>query len=112
MTRRVLYTGDFRFEDVDLSTLKSLHCADNSAPLPIDELYLDTTFCHPRYLTFPTREAAKKCIWEIVHPWIMKNGMYRHQRAKHVVLFHLPGKKGNMTGSMFFVDFIRMVIRD
>jgi len=32
-----------------------------------------------------------QAIWNIVTGWVKKNGKYRAQRAKHVVLFHLPG---------------------
>jgi hypothetical protein len=32
-----------------------------------------------------------QAIWNIVTVWVKKNGKYRAQRAKHVVLFHLPG---------------------
>ena len=50
--KRILYTGDFRFDDpsVPLTSLQSLHL--NNSPLPINELYLDTKFCSPNYLPF------------------------------------------------------------
>ena len=95
---RILYTGDFRFESVPLSSLHSLHAPSlqdptTQATLPLDELYLDTTFCHPQYERFPSREEALEELWKLVSAWIKKNGMYRKARAKHVVLLHLPGKK-------------------
>ena len=89
VTRRILYTGDFRFESQPLTSLRSLHL--NGAPLTFDELHLDTTFAHPEYDTFPSRDEAIRAVWEIVSGWIKKNGMYRMHRNKHVVLFHLPG---------------------
>ena len=64
-------------------------------PLDIDKMYLDMTFCHPKYLTFPKRDEALRSIWELVHSWIRKNGMYRNQRTKHVALLHLPAQYGS-----------------
>ena len=87
-----MYTGDFRYEDVELSSLSGLHSVVGGDPLPIDELYLDTTFCSRQYPRFPPRAEALERIWEIARDWIRKNGMYRNQRGKHVVLFHLPGE--------------------
>ena len=40
----------------------------SGCPLPLDELYLDTTFCSPLYRTFPTRydgehlDVTKPCV--------------------------------------------------
>ena len=48
VTRRILYTGDFRFEDQPLTSLVGLHSTTTLRPLDIDEMYLDTTFCHPK----------------------------------------------------------------
>lgn len=92
-THRILYTGDFRFENIPLTSLNALHL--NLEPIQVDEMYLDTTFCTPKYPTFPDRDEALRGIWEIVSGWIRKNGMYRKQRAKHVVLFHLPAQYGS-----------------
>ena len=36
-------------------------------------------FSFPQYLTFPKRDEALRSIWELVHSWIRKNGMYRNQ---------------------------------
>ena len=51
------YTGDFRFENIGLGTLNSLHDNDGRV-LKLDELYLDTTFCSRSYLHFPHRDDA------------------------------------------------------
>ena len=75
--------------------LVKLHSTTTLRPLDIDKMYLDMTFCHPKYLTFPKRDEALRSIWELVHSWIRKNGMYRNQRAKHVVLLHLPAQYGS-----------------
>merc|ERR1712025_1159755 len=85
----ILYTGDFRLENHNLETIQALHDKDGT-PLKLHEMYLDTTFCSLNYKEFPKRVEAIQRIWELVHSWIRKNGMYRRKRAKHVVLLHLP----------------------
>ncbi|CAB4056289.1 DCLRE1C [Lepeophtheirus salmonis] len=74
--KTILYTGDFRFESKSLQSLKSLHDAHGSV-LNIDEMYLDTTFCHPGYKVFPTREESIENVWNLVNTWIRKNGIYQ-----------------------------------
>jgi len=97
VARRILYTGDFRFDHASgkfvTPELASLHDGQGK-PLPLDELYLDTTFCSPLYKTFPTREEAQEEIWRLCKKWVTKNGMYKDTRSKHVVLFVLPAKYG------------------
>ena len=92
--KNILYTGDFRLENQRLEDIQILHDTDGKT-LTIHEMYLDTTFCSPNYKEFPARVDAIQRIWEIVHSWIRKNGMYRRKRAKHVVLFHLPAQYGS-----------------
>ncbi len=99
VTRRVLYTGDFRLESSatweDWSReLPALH--GGADPLRIDEMYLDTTFCSDEYPTFPSRQEAMARVWAIVQDWVKKNGLYKKQKDKgrHVVLFHLPARYG------------------
>ena len=91
---RTLYTGDFRFENIRLESIESLHHIDGT-PLPIDQMYLDATFCSKEYKTFPSRDDAIEATWNLVNEWIRKNGMYRNQRPKHVVLFDLPAQYGS-----------------
>jgi len=97
VARRILYTGDFRFDHTSgnfvTPELASLHDRQGK-PLPLDELYLDTTFCSPLYKTFPTREEAQEEIWRLCKKWVTKNGMYKDTRSKHVVLFVLPARYG------------------
>ena len=50
VTLRILYTGDFRFEDQPLTSLIGLHSKTTLRPLDIDEMYLDTTFCSPKVI--------------------------------------------------------------
>lgn len=92
---RILYTGDFRYDNISLQTLASLHDPEDGKPLALDEMYLDTTFCSIQYDSFPSRNEAIDSIWHLVDGWIRKNGMYRHQKAKHVVLFTLPAQYGS-----------------
>jgi hypothetical protein len=92
----ILYTGDFRLENVKLSTLDALHRRDDfRKPIEVDQMYLDTTFCTKQFETFPTRDEAIDNIWHLVSGWIRKNGMYRHQRPRHVILFVLPAQYGS-----------------
>ena len=63
-----------RFDNVTnfvTSELSSLHDRQGN-PLPLDELYLDTTFCSPLYKTFPTREEAQEEIWRLCKKWVTK----------------------------------------
>ena len=96
VARRILYTGDFRFllnptiqyqscvcihsflfrfdhtsGNFVTPELASLHDRQGK-PLPLDELYLDTTFCSPLYKTFPTREEAQEEIWRLCKKWVTK----------------------------------------
>ena len=96
VARRILYTGDFRFPlNPTIHYLRSYVCIcfvfrfDHTSgnfvtpelaslhdgqgkPLPLDELYLDTTFCSPLYKTFPTREEAQEEIWRLCKKWVTK----------------------------------------
>lgn len=103
------YTGDFRFENIDLSTLNVMHDSEGHV-LPVDEMYLDTTFCSPTYKHFPSREESLVAIWNIVTGWIKKNGKYRTQRPKHVVLFQLPGSRFSslVEHNQFWIGMLHM----
>lgn len=92
--KRILYTGDFRYDSHrPLTDLSALHDG-NKTPIAIDEMYLDTTFCSPQYETFPTRREAEEKIWELCQKWIKRNGMFKTTRNQHVILFHLPARYG------------------
>ena len=65
---RILYTGDFRFEDVDLSSLQALHDPHGNV-IRVNEMFLDTTFASTDYNSFPSREEAIQKIWDKVQVW-------------------------------------------
>jgi len=62
---RILYTGDFRYEEgmLDQGSLSELKSN------PVDVLYIDNTYCSPKCV-FPSREEAKRQIINIIeqHP--------------------------------------------
>ena len=70
---RILYTGDFRFEDEKtfMTCTSSLH--SDRKPLVLDEMYLDTTFLSKDYPTFPSRKEAENKVFELCKEWIGKN---------------------------------------
>jgi len=94
VSKRILYTGDFRFDysGKPLTFLKALH--SGSVPLHIDEMYLDTTFCSDDYPSFPTRQEAENNIWRICEEWVKKNRVKKRNNPKYLVRFHLPARYG------------------
>ena len=92
---RILYTGDFRFDDgLSLDRMSALH-SDNRRKLKIDELYLDTTFMDERYQNFPGRKESEQKIWELVNNWISQNKLKQRGRKKeYVVMLHPPARYG------------------
>ena len=95
--KRILYTGDFRFDDPrtplgSLPCLQSLH--REGVPLELDELYLDTTFCSLAFPAFPARKNAEEKMWEICQRWVRRNGMFREGNPHHVVLLELSSTTG------------------
>ena len=92
---RILYTGDFRFDDgMTLERVAALH-SDDKRTLKIDELYLDTTFMKQTYQTFPGRKQSEQKIWELVKNWVGQNKTkQRGRRKEYVVLLHPPARYG------------------
>jgi len=91
---RILYTGDFRFDNLGGKYLARLHALHSGTiPLHIDEMYLDTTFCSPMYPSFPPRQVAEENIWKICDEWVKKNRS-KKTRQKHAVLLDLPARYG------------------
>ncbi|XP_078530322.1 protein artemis isoform X2 [Lissotriton helveticus] len=64
----VLYTGDFRLAKGEVSRMELLHSGDRVKD--IQSVYLDTTFCDPRYYQIPSREECLIGILELVRSWI------------------------------------------
>ena len=98
--RRILYTGDFRLDDCrtplgSLPSLQSLH--QDGAPLSLDELYLDTTYCSLAFPAFPSRKNAEEKIWEVCQRWVRRNGMFKESNPQHVVLLELSSITGHET---------------
>lgn len=65
--RRILYSGDIRMTEHDLKKIRGgLTNADGSL-IPIDDLYLDTTWAVPsRFNDMPTREDSENTIIDII----------------------------------------------
>ena len=68
---RLVFRFDHTSGNFVTHELSSLHDGQGK-PLPLDELYLDTTFCSPQYKTFPTREEAQEEIWRLCKKWVTK----------------------------------------
>ncbi|KAM8972123.1 protein artemis [Pelodytes ibericus] len=69
----VLYTGDFRLAKGEVSRMELLHSGNRVKN--IESVYLDTTFCDPKYFQIPSREECLIGILELVRSWI-KLGPY------------------------------------
>ena len=69
-----LHVGDFRYDpsmqnyeelsDIHINSMQCLHCSDSYLN-SISALYLDTTFCNPKY-RFPPKEVAAQMVVDIV----------------------------------------------
>ena len=92
---RILYTGDFRFDDgMSLERMAALHSEDKRT-LKIDELYLDTTFMEESYQIFPGRKQSEQQIWDLVNNWVGQNRIKQRGRKKeYVVMLHPPARYG------------------
>ncbi|XP_072922546.1 protein artemis isoform X4 [Hemitrygon akajei] len=64
----VLYTGDFRLAKGEAARLEFLHSGGRVKD--ISTVYLDTTFCDPRFYQIPSREECLNGILELVGSWI------------------------------------------
>ncbi|XP_009898620.1 protein artemis [Dryobates pubescens] len=63
----VLYTGDFRLAKGEAARMELLH--SGSRVKDIQSVYLDTTFCDPKFYHIPSREECLKGILELVRSW-------------------------------------------
>ncbi|XP_065523513.1 protein artemis isoform X2 [Lathamus discolor] len=64
----VLYTGDFRLAKGEAARMELLH--SGTRVKDIQSVYLDTTFCDPKFYRIPSREECLKGILELVRSWI------------------------------------------
>ncbi|XP_074050172.1 protein artemis [Macrotis lagotis] len=64
----VLYTGDFRLAKGEVARMEFLH--SGSRVKDIQSVYLDTTFCDPKYYQIPSRMECLNGILELVRSWI------------------------------------------
>ncbi|XP_023079043.1 protein artemis isoform X3 [Piliocolobus tephrosceles] len=67
----VLYTGDFRLAQGEVARMELLHSGGRVKD--IQSVYLDTTFCDPRFYQIPSREECLSGILELVRSWITRS---------------------------------------
>uniref|UniRef100_A0A8C6BNE4 DNA cross-link repair 1C n=1 Tax=Monodon monoceros TaxID=40151 RepID=A0A8C6BNE4_MONMO len=67
----VLYTGDFRLAKGEAARMELLHSGGRVKD--IQSVYLDTTFCDPKYYQIPSREECLHGILELVRSWITRS---------------------------------------
>ncbi|XP_063164285.1 protein artemis [Candoia aspera] len=67
----VLYTGDFRLARGEVARMELLH--SGSRVKDIQSVYLDTTFCDPKFYQIPSREECMKGIMELVRSWVVQS---------------------------------------
>ncbi|XP_006872677.1 PREDICTED: protein artemis [Chrysochloris asiatica] len=67
----VLYTGDFRLAKGEAVRMELLHSGGRVKD--IQSVYLDTTFCDPKYYQIPSREECLNGILELVRSWITRS---------------------------------------
>ncbi|KAM6095476.1 protein artemis [Chlamydotis macqueenii] len=63
----VLYTGDFRLAKGEAARMEFLH--SGTRVKDIQSVYLDTTFCDPKFYHIPSREECLNGILELVRSW-------------------------------------------
>ncbi|XP_064905307.1 protein artemis isoform X1 [Columba livia] len=63
----VLYTGDFRLAKGEAARMELLH--SGTGVKDIQSVYLDTTFCDPKFYHIPSREECLNGILELVRSW-------------------------------------------
>ncbi|ELW47413.1 Protein artemis [Tupaia chinensis] len=67
----VLYTGDFRLAKGEAARMELLHSGGRVKD--IESVYLDTTFCDPKFYQIPSREECLNGILELVRSWITRS---------------------------------------
>ncbi|CAG9833986.1 unnamed protein product [Diabrotica balteata] len=69
--KRILYTGDYRIRKSDIRKFNCFFDKEGKIKV-IDKIYLDTTFFHKKFFSFPRREESLREICEIIEDWINK----------------------------------------
>jgi DNA cross-link repair 1C protein len=82
---RILYTGDFRLCEGDVSRLRQLHYSDGTVKV-IDKLYLDTTFLSHQYLQFPLRHSSTSILCSLISSWLQEG-------ADNAIYIQMPGNE-------------------
>ncbi|KAI5270908.1 Protein Artemis [Manis pentadactyla] len=67
----VLYTGDFRLAKGEAARMELLHSGGRVKD--IQSIYLDTTFCDPKFYQIPSRGECLSGILELVRSWITRS---------------------------------------
>ncbi|KAM8802330.1 protein artemis isoform 2-T2 [Rhynchonycteris naso] len=67
----VLYTGDFRLAKGEAARMELLHYGGRVKD--IQSVYLDTTFCDPKFYQIPSRGECLSGILELVRSWITRS---------------------------------------
>lgn len=88
--REILHVGDFRWNR-DMMLQQGPLASISSGKLLLDELFLDTTYCNPKY-TLPTQEEAIKATVSIVKGEI-QNSKERKCRTLHLFGSYTIGKE-------------------
>lgn len=80
----ILFTGDFRITENDVCKLGYLHDT-HGAPLPIDVMYVDTTFIDKKYQNLPRRSTVIDQLMDIIKAWLTddRNGVAISTSAKY-----------------------------
>ncbi|KAM9093555.1 protein artemis isoform 3-T3 [Megaptera novaeangliae] len=60
-------------EEIVVTLLPAGHCPGSVIVKDIQSVYLDTTFCHPKYYQIPSREECLRGILELVRGWITRS---------------------------------------
>lgn len=82
---KILYTGDFRLHEGDVSRFRQLHHSDGSVKA-IDKLYLDTTFLSHQYMQFPSRLSSISIVCSLITSWL-------HEGSDNNICIQMPGNE-------------------
>ena len=86
---KILYTGDFRVSEGDVSRFRQLHHLDGSVKV-IDKLYLDTTFLSHQFMKFPSRLFSISIICSLITSWLQEG-------SHNEICIQMPGNEAYLT---------------